>query len=346
MINPKLIHMYKFIYLFIVILVSSCMTPQEALDKRKFKTAFRKATRNLQKGKDIDSNIKIIRISGEKLVQKELSRNASLVRSNKTKNLLRVQNRYYTLLKKIGKTNIKLDGVINGVYDKLCSAKKELDFQIVDNFYQAGDKLMDSFYDSGEKQLARNAYAQYKDCRKYEGDLFFNDLSYLLNEAHEEGIVYYIGSDYGSSFFFKKLPENTDIEPDCDINVKYGHTNFYESENSHSDSYSKLVKVGTEAVTDTAGHITYKPIFGYVNVTVRITKVTVTASRNVDIDIINLTGQCNVKSRNFTSSVSDDYENIEIFGDHRALPSGISACHGSCSYSRLRSRLDTYTFCN
>lgn len=331
--------MKSILQLLILVFISACVKPIEALEKGKYHHAFRLAKRQVKQNKNIEQNIEILKISGAQIVAQEIDENANLIATNQTKNLIKVQNNYYNLLTKIGKVNIDVQGEISDVYDVLCTEKKELDFKIADNYYQAGWDFLDQFYVDWQKAEARKAYYKFKDCRKYDGDLFFKNITDLMTEAHNRGTVYYIGDDYRNSYFFKRLPLSSQEEPDCDIAIDHGPVRIWESESTHTDHYSKNIQVGTRTETDTLGKTIIIPIYEEIHASITITDIIVTASISTNVSVLNLSGQCSVKSNHFTTQVNDNYQEVSVHGDRRSISGYIPSSSSSISIWILESRL-------
>jgi len=318
-----------FIALFLVF--SSCVTPEKALEQGWYETALRLSANKIRDGKDVERNIRIMQTAADHIIDEELKAKKALVNSPKVKDWIKVQDSYYRVLEVLGKANVTANGAILTEYDEMCSTKKDLDFKIVEYFYSRGEKALQKFYDTGQKVNARTAYYEFAKAEKNGGDLYYNNLADIMDECHKNGIVYYIGDTYtvGSSFFLKPLPPNANFEPDCDIDIDYGLISFSESRSESSNTYTEEVVVGQEEVKDTSGNITYRDVIEEVEATITTVKVTVTASTWTSVNSSDLSGQCTVSSESFNSSVSDDYEEIIISGDSRAVPTGITEKTGA-----------------
>lgn len=322
----------RFTLLLIPFTLLSCYTPEQALGKKKYNLAFYLATEKIKKGIETENNIRILQTSADYIIDKEVKKDAKLINSNRVKDWIKAQDRYYNLLEKLGKSNIVSDGAITYAYDDLCSKKIDLDFKIVDFYFHKGENLLEKFNETKQKLFARKAYYQYKKAKKHGAFTFYNNIDDLLSESHFKGIVYYIGDKniIGSSFFFKPFPINADFEPDCDINIDYGSININESSSSRSTTYSKEIKVGKVEVKDTSGNIiSYRSIYKTIQATVTTTTITITASTWTNIYAQNLSGQCTAKSESFSTSESGSYEEASISGDTRAVPGGITEKSGS-----------------
>lgn len=326
------------------LLLTSCFSPEKALNNGFYKRAIQLAINKIENNKDVEKNIRIMQTAADHLVEKELLNRKQLVNSPKVKDWIKAQDSYYRVLETLGKANITSDGAILNTYDDMCSIKKELDFKIVDYYYQVGDKLLGGFYDSGTKQFARDAYYNFVEAKKNGGDIYYQDIEELKTESYENGIVYYIGEEYtvGSSFFLKPLPTNADFDPDCDIDIDYGYTHSDESTSETTQKYTKNIVVETLEKRDTAGNVIYEDVYEEVEATVTITTVTLNLSKSVSVNVNDITGQCTISNESFTVSVSDSYEEIEIEGDEEAIDNSISEQSGAPAFfeSNLEDKLE------
>jgi hypothetical protein len=325
-----------YLFLFPTLFILSCLTPQEAFDKGYYRKAFISSSEQIKKGKNIESNSFIIKKSAKALIEKELKRDENLLNSIKVKDWVKVQDRYYRLLEKLGKVNIETDGEILDEYDELCSLKKDLDFKIVDYYYERGFKYLEQHYKNGSKKLARDAYYQFLKANESGGYLYYHDLGDLISESRKRGVVYYICYDrnLGNSIFFKRLPKNADFEPDCIVNIEHDGINSKQEISESSQFYTDEVFVKKEEVKDTSGNITYRSIYKEITATVITSEIEVTLSTTTWVDVENVTGQCSKYSESFTSSVSDFYEEIRIVGDKEAGRASISESIGEPTFFR------------
>ncbi len=332
------------ILFYILIILSSCVTPEQALERRWYKMALRLSAKKIKNGKDVEKNIKILQTSADHIIVEELEKKKGLVNSPRVKDWIKVQDSYYRVLEVLGKANIVSDGKILEAYDEMCSIKKDLDFKIVEYYYNRGENHMKNYYKDNQKKDARSAYYEFVKAKKHGAAIYYNNIDVLISDAHQKGIVYYIGdvSVVGNNFFLKPLPENADFEPDCRINIDFGSHSYNKSSSESSRNYSKDVVVGKEEVKDTSGRITYRDIKKEVEATVTTVKVTVTVSTWTSVHSTNITGQCSVSSESFHCSVSDDYEEVHISGDRRAVPCGVSEKSGNSCFveSTLEDELD------
>lgn len=312
----------KYYYLLsIIILLSSCKSPVKLLNEGKYDSAFSKAVAEVKRGKNVELNLEVIQTAADLKVEEALKYAAIMTKTDKVKDWIKTQTKVYVLLEDLGKANKVVNGRIDEYYDVLCDEKKNIDYQIVDYFYEEGHDHLDRFYNEGNKIDARHAYESFKNCEKYEGQSYFPLLAENTEDAYQNGIVYYV-SDYGrigSRLFLKPLPKNANFKPDCDIKIDHGFVTFSTAESSSDETKTKEIETGTEAVTDTSGFTTYHPIYETVSATITTKTITVTARVNTDIRCINVTGQCSIGSSYFTTEISDSYDEIRISGDNRAL---------------------------
>jgi hypothetical protein len=331
---------YQLILLLIIVL-SACKSPSKLLEEGNYKSAFNKAVREIKNGKNIEENLKVIEAAAEIKVNEALLYTEVKTNSANVKDWIKTQTKLYKLLEDIGEANLLTSGSISEPYDMLCAEKKEIDYQIVEHYFDNGHNHLDRFYNEGNKIDARNAYYSFKDCEKHEGQLFFKTLIDNLDDAHQNGIVYYV-SNYGriaNKLFLKPLPKGAEFLPDCDIFIDYGIVSIDESKSTKSEEYTKEVETGQETETDTSGNVTYIPIYETITATVVTTTVTLTATVNTYINSKNVTGQCSVESSYFSTSMTDSYEEVSIEGDEDALDHNVTTTDGEPSFfsSNLKS---------
>ena len=233
----------QFLFTFVLLLLS-CKSPTELLEEGNYKSAFKKAVKEVKYGKNVDQNIKVIEAAAEIKVNEALQFTAIKTKSGNVKDWIKTQAKVYNLLEDLGKANILTRGSIAEPYDMLCTEKKEIDYQIVEYYYDEGHRLLDRFYDGGPKVDARNAYYSFKKCEKFQGQEFFLNLAENINDAYQNGIVYYVSNNWnlGKKLFLHPLPKDADFLPDCDITIDHGYVSIYESESTSSRSYSKKVE--------------------------------------------------------------------------------------------------------
>jgi len=335
----------KLILLFLTsFLIYSCLSPQKALDKKQYKTAFWLSSQKIKYKKEVDKNIRILQTSADHLVDNEIKRDAKLLDSYKVKDWVKVQDRYYKLLEDIGKANIISDGALLPIYDDLCTKKQDVDFKIVDYYYQRGIDFLNEHYKEDNKKKARDAYYQFVKAEESGAHIFYSDINDLINESRKRGVVYYIchGANLGNKMFFKKLPRNADFEPDCVIDIDFGSINYDEIVSEDNHVYTKEILVRTEEEKDTSGNITYRSIYEKISATVTTTETKLTLSTTTWVDAENVTGQCTKSSKSYTSSVSGSYEEVRVEGDKDALDYYISEDIGEPAFfrSNLESELE------
>lgn len=315
------------LYCLVLLVACSCTSPQKAFDKGNYGQALSLASKKVKKGKNIVRNTAIIKSSSARLVDQTLATNTPRVLSAEVKDWIKARDNYYRVLEDIGKANTLVNGQVSSTYDKLCSTKNELDFEIVDHFYTAGLELLDESRTTGNKEAARLAHAEFLSCSKNGGEEEFYDLPELTTESVKRGMVYFIGwgvSDISESFWRKRLPRDMDKEQaDCEIDIDLGLISVEEVTSTDRHKYTENIQTGSETVIDTSGISTSVAIYEDVVAYVITTKVTLTASSRNNIDVRNLSGQCNLSSYSFTIEETGSYEVIEIEGDDRAVPSRI-----------------------
>lgn len=66
-------------------------------------------------------------------------------KSENVKDWVKTQSKLYRTLEEVGIANILLRDIINEPYDELCNVKKDIDYQIVEHYYDEGDDYLDGF---------------------------------------------------------------------------------------------------------------------------------------------------------------------------------------------------------
>lgn len=334
----KTSYTFSCITLSISILCVACSTPSQLLEKGESERAFKLAQKKIKSGKDLNTNLFVLTKSTDHIIQNELQYNAHLTDSPSTKDWVKAQNNYFKTLKDIAAANELVDGQLQNKYDQLCNQKIELDFKIVDHFYQNGEALLATHYDQLSKHHAREAYFEFQECISFGGDRFFQNLDDKKQECIYEGRIFFVSHNFRPStgLFFRPLPAEADFEPDCVISASFGPISYVEHAHSSSTSYSKEIKVGTSSHQDTSGQIIYTPIYETVTAKVTTTKVTGTVSSSTYIYAENITGYCFKSDQSFRNSLSDSYKEISISGDKRALDSAINECSGPPAFFRSK----------
>ncbi|HHH53619.1 MAG TPA: hypothetical protein ENK91_08170 [Bacteroidetes bacterium] len=263
-------------------------------------------------------------------------KNRDKLRSNNVADWVKVQDKYYNVLEKLGRANVNSGEKITDEYDKLCSAKLDVDFKIAEYYYNEGlEKLAE--YDSTKlKVYARDAFYSFNNSIEKGGPGYFNDIESLIEFCKEKGVVYYECYDMylGSSLFFQPIPDDADFQPDCIVDVDQTIVGFYEDEDKDEKEYSKEIETGTKETIDTSGNVIVKPVYETIEATVTIITHTLTAYRTTTIDVDDMTGQCTMSSESFTTRISDSYEEIKIEGDRNAIDDGTIEKTGEPAFFR------------
>ncbi len=320
----------------ILILFFSCTSPREALKKGQYRTALNLASNEIKNGKNIEQNELILKKAADQLVKKTMYENKDKLNSDNIKNWIKVQDKFYGVLNSLGKANIESGEKITDTYDKLCSAKIDVDFKIAEYYYNSGLDLLKEYNQTKLKETARQAYFQFSESKNQGGPGFFNDIDDLLEYSLQNGIVYYECDDLdlGNSLFFREIQPGADFEPDCIVEVNQSSIDFDEEEDKIEDQYTKDIEVGTKETRDTAGNVIYKPIYETIEATVYTIKHTITAYNTTTIDVDDMTGQCTIESESFTTEFSDSYKEIKIEGDERAINEDIDEKSGEPAFFR------------
>ncbi|MEM9548825.1 MAG: hypothetical protein AAGA77_22765 [Bacteroidota bacterium] len=311
-------NLYIFAILFVFI---ACKSPTELLESGHHNTAFTKAVSQIKKNKNVEENVRVVQSAAKIKAEKAMLYSSIYANTDKVKDWVKTQRKLYNLLEEMGQANILVKGLITEDYDQVCTEKKNLDYQIVEHFYDEGHDHLDRYYHDGQKEDARLAYKSFKECEKHEGEKFFQRLPEETNEAYQNGIVYYTSNygNLGSKLFLKHLPKDAAFEPDCEVYVDHGFVSFSTSENTSSETQTQEIETGSESVTDTSGITTRTPIYETVSAEIITKEITITASLSTYVHVKNVTDQCNLRSYSFNTEASDSYQEVSVSGDERAL---------------------------
>jgi len=336
--------MLRITYFVLAIGLASCASPSKALEKGQNKKAMRLAKSDLKKNKNIEENIAILNEASNNEIDFILANNESKVASPEVKNWIKAQNNYYSLLENIGEANQITGGEVAQPYDRLCEVKTDLDFKIVEHYYDEGENHLAEYHYSDDKSKARSAYGFYHNAEEYGGDKYYQDIQDKKDYCVEHGRVYYRAYDYSPSnnIFLQPVPWNSDREADCVFNSSRSGYSSSQTRSTSQKTYSKKVEVGQEEIKDTSGNITYKTIYDKVYAYEDITEIKVTLRTNTWVNVENQTGHCHIRSWSFSDEVSDSFEEVRFSGDIRAYPAGANDQTGEPAFfrSNLEDELD------
>ena len=331
-------------YFLVAFSFSSCATSTKALEKGQYNKAIRIAKSDLKKGKNVTENISILNAASNQVVDQAIAENQPKLESPEVNDWIKVQTNFYTILENIGEANQLSKGNVSEPYDKLCEQKSVLDYRIADHFYQEGEMFLDTYHTKKQKLDAREGYDKYKKSLDYSGDKYFPDINDKIADCITYGRVYHKSYDYnpGHTIFFKPLPKDAHYEADCIINSSRSGCSVSETRTTNQKTYNEQIEVRKDQVIDTAGVVTYIPIYETIYAYESINKITVTLSTTTWVNVTNNTGQCHLNTWSFSKSISDTYEEINYTGDLRAYPPGAVNKTGAPNFfrSNLEDRLD------
>lgn len=310
------------LFLLFFTLLLSCLSPEKAYKDRYYKTAMQLAANEIKKGKDSDANKEILQNSVSKYIEGELSVVQYYLNSQDVAQWKKAQDQLYINLEIIGKANINSGYLITENYNNLCNYKKDLDFKIVNHYYQNGIKEIKLFDASGTKANARNAFYFFNDAINSGGQIYFDDLLLLKDYSLENGVVYYTVNsnfDIGSSTFLQKLPNYSNAVPDCEVNVSEGFVSFSTSEYTTTTDFEKEVEIGSRSEKDTSGNIITIPIYETKKAKLIKKTVKVSASQTIYVYVTNRTGQCSISDHSFSDSVEKSYDVVSAEGYKEAI---------------------------
>lgn len=301
------------------------MTPQKVYDKGDYRRAIKMATSDVLRNKDVAANKAIIKRAVRQVANARVEQHDDIMGRDVGvwKNS---QRQYYRDLELLGR--VHKSGVVDilPAYDAICDRKMELDHAVIDYYYWAADSLLTHAYETGHKSSARNAYQHLQQCHRASGDLHYDDISILKEEAVDRGTVYFIahGLSPSTSLFLQPLPQEGDIQPDCSVSVSVGSRHSDHTTSTSTDTYTKEVVDRMETYLDTAGVVHRREIMKEISGSVIVVTHELTVSQAVNIYVDDLTGHCTMHSSWETITRSETLEEVSISGDRDAIPSHIS----------------------
>lgn len=309
--------------LFLMLFLLSCSTPAKHLEKGHYQRAINQASKEISKGKNVESNIDILNEAGHKKVDIVLDSNYKKLASAEVEDWITVQNKYYATLADLGKANKLSGGELSEPYDRLCEQKNDLDFKIAKHYYNEGTSLLAKAKASSDKRTARNANYKFLSCKKYGGETYYQDLEDKEKESFKLGVIYYTTNDNDlvpNDRFLIALPRDADRGPDCVFSMSSGLLKWSQDKDEKRKNLEEEIEISKTAVTDSTGLTTFDRKYETAYGTKVTTTTKVTLSRETTVKVRDVTGDCFVNSRSFTTTVSNEYEETRYEGDSRSWP--------------------------
>ena len=305
--------------IWIPILLLSCANPKKAIEKGHYLNAMNYASKGIRIGKDIAQNEHYLQEATKALVAETLEKYEQ-EKSPEVRNWKRSRSKLYTVLNQIGENNIKMEGRISESYDKLCEVKQELDLQIVNYYYDEGERLLQKSIATGETALAREAYREFLSSETEGAELFYGNLDNLKEECIRHGSII-IDSPRNvrlASVFLQRMNEENPVA-DCSVSYTAGWVDIDETSVKSVETITKEIKVGQNSVTDTSGLVTYTDIMEEIEGYKNITNITYTASQDLNFYVTANTDQCFLRNRAVTLVETEECTMIKYTGDKRVF---------------------------
>lgn len=339
----------KFIFVFAVVLIiiSSCATPEKALRNQNYNKAMRLATKKILKGQNIDENRHYLNSAAQEITASTLGSQSQRY-DNGIDDWKIDQVNYNKALTTIGKHNIATKGMVADSYNQLCDAKYDLDLKIVNYYYEEGVSLLTEAELTGETASARNAYSEFIKSEEVGGHAFYHDIETYKERCVEQGMIYVTApADVGLlNIFVTRIPDEDMNDADCIISIDYGFPQITESSSITTNQLKKSVKTGQNTVTDTSGVVTFEDIYEDVFATEQIEEIQFEGSQWIQINVNKKTSECFLESNSRSLSVSDKCTTKTYTGDSRAIGSNTNttcdkAHIRNCLQNDLRSRVNS-----
>lgn len=322
---------------FTTLFLVSCITPQEAIDKGQYTKAMKISTRKILKGKDVAANQEHLLTAAAAITDERID-NYYSINSESIKTLKVEQDKFNDALSAIGKNNLKTQGLVSDSYNKLCDVKYDLDIQIVDYYYDEGNNLLAVSKSTGKKSPARDAYREFVLSEKEGANTFYNDLTALKEESVEHGSITVDAPRFlrSRSPFIKFAEGTSNTIPDCYVSTSTGAPRVYETSSISTREFSRRVKVGERAITDTSGVTRYEDIFQNVYAYEETETINFTAQQSLNINVTANTEECFLADRNLTFRETDSCREVTVLGDSRAYR---GQSRSTCNKSGIRNKL-------
>lgn len=312
--------------------VQACRSPEKAIHKGQYKRAMNLATKKILKGKEVEQNQEYLQRAAKAIAEKTMHHYEYY--NSGIEDWKRSQNKLNNSLTVIGDKNIKTQGLVSESYDMLCEAKYETDFKIVNYYYDEGRHLLEGSIESGDKSLARDAYYEFVKSEREGAAYFYDDLELLKEDCRTYGTILVVApSELSLPQFTTRVAAGSGEMPDCIVRVNHSHSRVREGLGSEKKTkLTKTIKVGQNAVTDTAGVTTYEDILEEVEAYEIIRTLRFEGQQSLSINVTANTAHCFLRDRNETLRESEECEEISYSGDMRAV--GNQKCK-TCNESRM-----------
>ena len=330
-----------FYYLFLLV-VGACQSPQKAFDAGEYDKAFKKSVAAFQHQKGSPEIRTVMRRSAEQILQRENERRNLLYASDDPSEWEKALYYNEHLQKQLTPALPYLEGTLQHDLEGLQSEYLQTRALIYQAYIDQGIADMAAFDSTAQKALAQEAYFNFESASAYTDDTDQFPFDSLLQLAQQNGTLlgrleldppffYRFDTERGlsnlegqSGLFYNFRYNLNPGEADCIIQINFSDVDFDEWEDDHTERHTKEVIVRHETETDTSGNTYEVPVYEEVSGSVEYTTHHIKASLSVSVNIINQSGQCTLSGHSFSDWTEAEDEAIEISGDDRAIPSGVS----------------------
>ncbi len=337
--------MKQLIYIFcLIVLAASCRSSKNYLERSDADKALQDAVKKLNKHANDENATQALPELYKSIQERHLNKITSLTNSKETSRWDKIISEYEDL-------QHAYDAIINSpAAFKLVTPQSfssnlfEMKQAAASEYYDQADQLM---LKSG-RENAKKAYGYYKKADKYspgfknvkekivqayenaivnvvinpltDNSFFFNsswgNYGYnYSNEYFQQRLVRELGNNnnrYPARFFTEWEARRENIQPDWVVDLNLRNMDIpYPITNSYTKNASARVQIGT----DTAG----RPVYNTVYATLNISRLSFTASADMELNIKEVKTKKNIRYRTFREDYRWQQERATYNGDSRAL---------------------------
>ncbi len=334
-------------YIYLLLLLTACQSPQQAFEAGEYDKAFKKALARYEHSQGDPELRTLMRRSAEQILQREHDKRGQLYASDDPADWAKALDRNVDLQEQLSPALPYLQSTLQFELDGLQSEYQRTRPLIYQAYLDRGRQRMLEFDSTGLKATAQSAYFDFKHAAEYTSTAAEASLDSLLKAARAMGTLqarveldppfFYRfdteraldGLDGPSGYFYQLSFNLHPEEADCIVRINFSDVDVDEWEDSSEDYHTKEVITGHETKRDTSGNSYEVPVYEEVSGTVAYITHHKRASLSVSVNIINQSGQCTMLGCSFSDQVEARDEQIEISGDTRAIPSHIEETHFS-----------------
>lgn len=318
----------------IMFCISSCSSPQKLYEKGKYDKAYDAALSEVKEKKDRKSKL-LLNKAFAKWLDDVRTGMIVLADGYEIGDLTHNLDLYAAVDDRYAQGSVYLDDENHIKYDKIMVDR---DAEI-DATYDEGLALLADYRTNQEKRNAQAAYYHFRLVDEY-GNSDYPELDQLMSDALDLGtIVYNVTAqlDFGLSYEWDVDRRFDDMEGregfvqvvyngpssvgDCQVVCDFSRLDENYRTNVSNQNFSKEVEDGYKTHVDTSGNSINTPIYRTVTGTVQTTRTSKIIAWQVDLEVRNVTGHCDLREYRFTEQVVDEVDEYATSGDDRAIPS-------------------------